>query len=106
MLHRPADAYAVWVFWRGPAHAFHCWYLNLQAPLMRTTVGFDTLDHELDLWSQDGRVWHGKDEELLDRRVHEGRFTTAEAAAIRAEASQLEAELASAGPWWDPDWAA
>jgi Protein of unknown function (DUF402) len=95
MLHRPADAYAVWVFWRGPAHAFHCWYLNLQAPLMRTTVGFDTLDHELDLWSQDGR-----------RRVHEGRFTTAEAAAIRAEASQLEAELASAGPWWDPDWAA
>jgi len=29
MLHRPADAYAVWVFWRGPARAFHCWYLNL-----------------------------------------------------------------------------
>jgi hypothetical protein len=105
MLHRPADAYAVWVFWRGPERTFDRWYLNLQAPLERTPAGFDTLDHELDLWSPDGRSWHRKDEELLDQRVHEGRFTAAEAAAIRAEASRLEAELASDGPWWDPAWA-
>jgi hypothetical protein len=65
--------------------------------LRRTRVGFDTLDHELDLWSTDGRTWNRKDEELLDQRVHEGRFTADEAAAIRAEAGRLEAGLASGG---------
>ena len=105
MLHRPGDAYAVWVFWRGPARDFHCWYLNLQAPLRRTRVGFDTLEHELDLVSGDGRTWRRKDELLLDQRVHQGRFTAAEAAAIRFEAGRLEAELAGEGPWWDQAWA-
>ena len=105
MLHRPGDAYAVWVFWRGPERAFDCWYLNLQAPLERTRIGFDTLDHELDLWSADGRSWHLKDEELLGQRVGEGRFTAQEAEAIRAEAVRLTAELDRAGPWWDRAWA-
>jgi hypothetical protein len=65
----------------------------------------DTPDHELDLWSTDGRTWNRKDEELLDQRVQEGRFTADEAVLIRAEAGRLEAELASRGPWWDRSWA-
>jgi hypothetical protein len=104
MLHRPDDAYAVWVFWHGADRAFSRWYLNLQAPLRRTSIGFDTLDHELDLWSPDGDRWLWKDDELLSQRVQEGRFTASEAAAIRAEARRLEAELGRDGPWWDLGW--
>lgn len=35
-LHRPDDAYSVWVFWAGADRAFRCWYLNLQAPMQLT----------------------------------------------------------------------
>jgi hypothetical protein len=42
MLHRPADAYAVWVFWKGEARAFDRWYVNFQRPLQRTEDGFES----------------------------------------------------------------
>jgi Protein of unknown function (DUF402) len=105
MLHRPDDAYAVFVFWEGEDRAFSRWYLNLQAPLRRTSIGFDTLDHVLDLWSPDGRLWHWKDVEQLEQRVSEGHFTPDEALAIAAEGKRLEAELLEHGPWWDETWA-
>jgi hypothetical protein len=105
MLNRPADAYGVFVFWEGEPRRFARWYLNLQAPFRRTSIGFDSLDHTLDLWSTDGRSWHWKDDEMLDRRVSQGCFTAAEAAAIRAEARRIEAELRERGPWWDEAWA-
>jgi len=105
MLHRPGDAHAVWVFWRGPEREFSHWYLNLQAPYVRTAIGLDTLDHVLDLWSPDGHAWHWKDADMLDQRVAEGHFTAAEAVAIRGEAKRLEAEMATDGLWWDETWA-
>jgi hypothetical protein len=105
MLQRPGDAYAVWAFWEGPGRAFSRWYVNLQDPFRRTSLGFDTLDHELDLWSPDGRTWHRKDDERLDQRVAEGLFTPAEAEGIRREADRLLAELRAHGAWWDEGWA-
>jgi hypothetical protein len=105
MLQRPADRYAVWVFWHGAEREFESWYLNLQEPFRRTEIGYDTQDLELDLiLHPDGRVeW--KDDELLDVRVDEGRFTQDQAREIRAEAVRLEAELATRGHWWDAWWA-
>lgn len=105
MLHRPGDAYAVWVFWEGRDREFSAWYLNLQAPFARTPCGFDTLDHELDLWSPDRRVWHWKDAELLDRHIAEGRFTEDEVASIRAEGERLYRDVNGGGGWWDDAWA-
>jgi hypothetical protein len=105
MFHRPGDPYAVWVFWEGPQRAFSCWYVNFQTPLTRSRLGFDTLDHELDLCSADGKTWHWKDDELLDQRVGEGLFTAQEAAAIRAEAARVRTGLEVDGMWWDPGWA-
>jgi Protein of unknown function (DUF402) len=104
-LQRPGEAHAVWVFWEGEPRRFARWYLNLQAPFRRTRIGFDTLDHTLDLWSTDGRTWHWKDSEMLDQRVAEGYFTEAEAAAIRSEAARFEDETRERGPWWDVAWA-
>ena len=105
MLHRPGDAYAVWLFWQGQHRAFSHWYLNLQDPFRRTRFGFDTLDHVLDLWSPDGRSWHWKDLDQLEETVAGGHFTAVEAAVIRDEAARLEAELGEHGPWWDLAWA-
>ncbi|HZP73104.1 MAG TPA: DUF402 domain-containing protein [Gaiellaceae bacterium] len=105
MLQRPRDAYAVWVFWHGPEREFRSWYLNLQEPFRRTAEGYDTQDLELDLiLHPDGRV-ERKDEELLDVRVAEGRFTQDQANEIRRSAQRIEAELAARGQWWDASWA-
>jgi predicted RNA-binding protein associated with RNAse of E/G family len=105
MLQRPGDAYAVFILWHGPEREFGSWYLNLQEPFRRTATGYDTQDLELDLiLHPDGRIeW--KDDELLDQRVEEGRFTQDQACEIRAEARRLEAELATRGHWWDAWWA-
>jgi Protein of unknown function (DUF402) len=105
MLQRPADAYAVWVFWEGEERRFARWYINLQAPFRRTSIGFDSLDHTLDLWSTDGRTWHLKDEEVFEQRVADGYFTAEEGAAIRAEAERFLSDVRTNGPWWDETWA-
>jgi hypothetical protein len=105
MLQRPGEAYAVFVFWQGDDREFQSWYLNLQEPFRRMGRGYDTQDHELDLiLNPDGTVeW--KDEELLEARVEEGRFTQDQADGIRAEGQRIEAELATRGHWWDAWWA-
>jgi hypothetical protein len=104
MLQRPGDAYAVWVFWAGADRAFDCWYVNFQAPFVRGEDCVDTLDHELDLWSADGREWHWKDAEMLDLRQDQGWFTPDELAGIRAAGSEVYAELTTRGMWWDEAW--
>jgi hypothetical protein len=105
MLRRPHDRYSIWVFWQGPQREFECWYVNFEQPYRRSAIGIDTLDHELDLWSEDGVTWHRKDEEGVPRCVAEGRFDEQEAARIRADADTFEAIYAREGPWWDLDWA-
>jgi Protein of unknown function (DUF402) len=104
-LHRPDDAYSVRVFWEGPERRFACWYVNFQEPLRRDAGGYDTQDLELDIVVfPDGR-WELKDDELLDVRVDEGRFTQDQARATRADARRFVAELEARGPWWDAAWA-
>ncbi len=113
MLQRPDDWYAVWVFWSGPKREFRGWYLNLQEPFRRTPQGYDTQDLELDIWLPREGGYELKDDEQLEQRVEEGRFTTEQVRATRAEASRILRELESDGRWWsdtwsewqpDPDW--
>jgi hypothetical protein len=104
-LQRPDDAYAVWAFWREPGRAFAGWYVNFQAPFRRTAIGYDTLDHEIDIWIPGGGPgWEWKDRELLETRVAEGRFTAEEAVAIRRDADRVAAELDAGRRWWDDGW--
>jgi len=104
-LHRPRDAYAVFVFWTGSERTLDCWYLNLQEQYRRTPIGFDTFDHELDVVVSPDGSWRLKDSDLLDLRVREGRFTPEQAAASRSEAARLERELELGRRWWDDAWA-
>jgi hypothetical protein len=105
MLRRPSDRYSVWAFWRGDERRFWGWYVNLEEQYRRSVIGFDTLDHELDLWSEDGETWLLKDEDAIAERVAEGRFDVQEAERVRADAVAFQAEYARHGPWWDPAWA-
>jgi hypothetical protein len=41
--------HAIWVFWHGPQREFRGWYVNLQEPFRRTSLGVDTQDLELDI---------------------------------------------------------
>ncbi len=104
MLQRPDERYAVWHFWDGDERLFAGWYVNLQEPFRRTPIGFDTHDLELDVWIPADEPWRFKDDELLDVRVAEGRFTAAEAVEIRALGAEIGAMLDAGTQWWDPAW--
>jgi hypothetical protein len=103
MLQRPGESYAVWHFWDAPERDFAGWYLNIQEPFRRTTLGFDTKDLELDIWAPTEGGWVLKDDELLDVRVDEGQFTPAEAARIRGIGNEIGGMLDRNERWWD-DW--
>jgi hypothetical protein len=104
MLQRPDEAHAVWLFWRGKHRVFQGWYVNLQQPFSRTTHGYDTQDLELDIWIPVGGSWRWKDEQLLDARVREGRFTAEQVQTIRESGRQIAAELDAGRRWWDEAW--
>ena len=106
MLQRPGEAHAVWHFWTGPGRDFAGWYINLQEPFRRTPIGYDTQDLELDIDVYPDGHWNLKDEEFLDVRVAEGRFTAETVGEIRAEGDRLTDRLTRGERWWDPSWAA
>jgi hypothetical protein len=105
ILSRPGDAHSVWVFWDGPRRDFGRWYVNFEAPPKRTALGYDTRDHELDLWSEDGRNWEWKDADKMEQRVAEGLYTAEEAEAIFAEGERVYAEVSAGRAWWSEAWA-
>ena len=104
-LHRPGCAHSVWVFWTGPGRDLQGWYVNLQEPLRRTPRGFDTCDHELDLWVQPDGSWHFKDDEKLEGWIERGRMSVEDVAAIRAEGARVGADLDAGIRWWSDAWA-
>ena len=104
MVQRPGDPHAIWHFWTGPARDFACWYVNLQTDFVRTAIGYDTQDLELDLVVAPDGSYVVKDEEVLDDRVAEGRFTAELVDWIRALGAELRAELDAGRQWWDPSW--
>jgi uncharacterized protein DUF402 len=97
--------HSVELFFHGHNDSFAGWYVNLQEPLRRSPVGFDTDDLVLDIWIEPDGSWEWKDDDELELAVELGRFTPAEAEAIRAEGERVIA----ARPWptgweaWRPD---
>jgi hypothetical protein len=100
-----SGAVSVQHYWTGPNRDFACWYLNLQEPMRPTSIGFDSQDLELDIVvSPDGR-WTVKDDDLLDQRVEEGRWTSDEVAVIRAIGQRVVSDVLEPGRWWwDTKW--
>lgn len=96
MLARPEEAHSVYVMWEAGQTKMRCWYINLQTPLHRTRLGFDCMDHELDIViSPDRSNWRWKDEEEFDRMVAEDVLPASEAHAIRAEGQRVIQKMRS-----------
>jgi hypothetical protein len=97
-LTREHEAHSVWVL---P----DAWYVNLQEPLRRTELGFDTRDQLLDLVRSRDGGWRWKDEDELAAAVGAGHLGADEADAVRAEGLRvIEADPFPTG-WeaWEPD---
>jgi hypothetical protein len=102
----PDAAYAVLGFF-DRLGAMAGWYVNLQRPLERTAVGFDTVDHVLDvLVDAEGSGWRFKDEDELEEAVARGLFSRDEAAAFRATGVEAARRIVEREPPFDRDWSA
>ena len=104
-LAKPGEAHSLGLLWRDDTDEFLGWYVQLQAPLKRISMGFDTTDHALDVWvSADGR-WSWKDEGDFSDAQELGAFSPDEAAAIRAEGERVIGDWPFPTGWeeWRPD---
>lgn len=81
----PGDAFSVYVMWQASTRNPMGWYINLQDPIKRTRIGFDTMDHMLDVVvSADMREWNWKDGDELAAAEKAGVYTPDEVRKIRA----------------------
>lgn len=81
------------------------WYVNVQEPLRRSPVGFDTMDHDLDvLVALDGTYVRWKDEDELLEDVRLGNYTQDDAASFRAEGERGVRRILDREPPLDRDW--
>jgi len=80
------------------------WYVNLQDPLRRTDLGFDTVDHALDVIVELDGAWRWKDADELAAAVKRGLFTADQAAAFRVEGERAVTRILDREPPFDHDW--
>ena len=100
----PDTAYAVlrWTTDEG----MPVWYVNLQDPLRRTALGFDTVDHALDVIVELDGTWRWKDEDELAEAVTQGLFTPEDAERFRADGERAVERILRRDPPFDRDWTA
>jgi predicted RNA-binding protein associated with RNAse of E/G family len=96
----PNAAHSIWHYWTDGR--FSHWYVNLEEPLRRSAVGFDTFDHKLDLIVEPDGTWRWKDEDELEEAARRG---IVDAAAVRAEGERVLAAWPFPTGWeeWRPD---
>ena len=81
------------------------WYVNLQTPLARTSIGFDTVDHLLDvLIPKDRSSWAWKDEDELAEGIALGLFTEDDAVALRYWGERAVEHVLLRLPPFDEPW--
>jgi hypothetical protein len=100
----PDTPYAVLLL-QDPDGSPRGWYVNLQAPLQRTPIGFDTVDHTLDvLIPLDRSSWSWKDEDELAEAIALGLFTEDDAGWVRFWGERAVEHLLSRLPPFDEPW--
>ncbi len=101
----PDTPYGVLARFDDATGAFDGWYLNLQDPLRRTAIGFDTTDHVLDVViPADQLSWSWKDEDELVEALELGMISEASAAHIRWAGERAVEHVLLREPPFDEDW--
>ena len=97
-------AHSVEVLW-DESGEFLGWYVNIQEPLRRSALGFETDDLILDVRVAPDGSWAWKDQDELEEAVARGRFTEDDARSIRAEGERVVEERPWPTGWedWRPD---
>ena len=83
MLIVPGEAFSTYIMWETGTKNLDCWYVNLQEPIKRTSIGFDTMDNMLDVViSPDMSEWEWKDEDEFAEAQKVGFYSSAKAREI------------------------
>lgn len=106
-LMEPGRSHSVWLHWTPDAeHRFLGYYVNLEAPHVRTSIGVDTTDDILDLMVTPDLEWHWKDEEQVPQWVAAEVYTAREMEAIRAHGAAVIADIEARRFPFDGSWVA
>ena len=102
--------YSVEIYRDAVDDSLRGWYINLEDPFRRTSLGFDFLDQMLDIIvSPDLSTWRWKDEDEFEEAVRLGVLSPARASTLRNEGEKAIAWLQSGkspfNGWekWHPD---
>ncbi|MGH3447073.1 MAG: DUF402 domain-containing protein [Nocardioidaceae bacterium] len=96
--------WSVWVFFAEHTREFAGWYVNLEDPHVRDDHTTYTSDHVLDLEVEPDRTIARKDEDELVLAVAQDVYDAATAAAIEADAVEVETIVANWGPPFCDGW--
>ncbi len=106
----PDSLYSVEIFYNAVDYSVRCWYINMEEPFRRTTLGFDCLDLILDIVaSPDLTAWRWKDADELDEGVRLGVVSSDKADELREEGEKairwLQSGKSPFNEWihWKPD---
>jgi hypothetical protein len=84
---------------------FREYYVNLQTPLVRSPVGFDTIEHILDVTIPPDRSgWAWKDEDELAEAIDAGLFSAEDAGWFRYWGERAVEHVLLREPPFDEDW--
>jgi hypothetical protein len=101
----PGAAHSIDIMWETNQRTQRCWYVHLQEPFRRTSIGFDTMDQILDIViSPDLSHWHWKDEDEFAEAEKVGVYSPMEALAIRVEGKRVIEMLNSLAPPFCNGW--
>jgi hypothetical protein len=82
----PGDPFSTYLMRDAATKELDCWYVNLQEPIRRTPIGFDTMDNMLDVvFSPDMSSWRWKDDDEFIAAQTIGFYSAEKAAEIWAE---------------------
>ena len=86
----PGMPYSIWLHWsRNLPRRFTGWYVNLEAPFVRSEIGVDTTDNSLDLVVMPDFTWRWKDAEMASDWVAVGVYTEAQTERFFAEGREV-----------------
>lgn len=101
---KPLLYYAVYLRWEHETDKFLGWYVNFESPFVRSPLGFDTLDLELDLLIQPDGSYNWKDMADYHEGVRRGAINEDMAKEIEVAREQVMQHIRDRRSPFDDTW--